>query len=299
MELVYYKDSRGNFGDDLNPEFFSAVCENYKKINKDKLIGIGTLLNQSRGVINSSIIFGSGFGQGLPPIVDYSSTDILGVRGPLTAKALGIDPDEYVIGDPALYLPEIDRFNGAESLSRARYVVGLHHRTAELWNFPDGMVEDFFFLDPAEELLERYIATIRDADIVFAESMHSAIVAAAYGVPFLRIDLLGKGDATKWLDFYQSIGMDNKLFTHSLSFLRAPLLRRLELFLAKKGTIDLNRAFERATIIPERHLGMLTDELKVIAAYAINPQIFRKNVKALRGRISIAVERLAMMAEDI
>ena len=207
MKIHYYKSTRGNFGDDINPSFFKAICPNYEHAKKERLIGIGTLLNSSIGEIRNSIIFGSGYGQGRPATIDHSTTEVLGVRGPITAMSLGIDPEHTVIGDPVLYIPRIEQFNKGIA-KKGKYVFALHHRTAEYWNFNESKSTEFVYLDPATTKINDYIATIKQAELVFAESLHGAIVASAYQVPFIRTGLLNRVDETKWLDFFLSLMID-------------------------------------------------------------------------------------------
>lgn len=209
MEVFYHRDVRGNFGDDLNQTFFDEVCPNYRSAPYEKMYGIGTLLNNAHGLIKNTLIFGSGYGQGRAPDIDLKTTRILGIRGPVTAKALNIDPETYVIGDPALYLPKIPSFN-TSTLKKGSIVICVHHRTAEEWNLPSDSINDVYFLDPGAHSVNDYISIIRHADLVLAEAMHGAIVAMAYRIPFVRVKFLGKLDDTKWDDTLLSVGAKPK-----------------------------------------------------------------------------------------
>jgi succinoglycan biosynthesis protein ExoV len=290
MELIYYRDPRGNFGDDLNPFFFGRVCTNYKAVNKKHLIGIGTLLNESRGLIEDSIIFGSGYGQGRPPQIDFSSTVVLGVRGPITAKSIGVEHAK-IIGDPGMFLPHIAEFNSGKSLAPGMCVVGLHHRSAELWGFPSQQSRQIFFLDPAGHSLEDYIATIRDAKIVLAESMHSAIVAAAYNVPFIRIDLLNKTDATKWADFFLSIGIYEPTPPIPLPPPPQPIKRRIRLALARRGLIGED-VYKQAQQLPSGILDTMLDHV-VNRTRGVKPILAdRQKVMELQQKCADAIYKL-------
>ncbi|QPG05139.1 polysaccharide pyruvyl transferase family protein [Salinimonas marina] len=206
MKHVYHKDWRGNFGDDLNIPFFKDVLGSHYLNNGKKFYGIGTLLNNVHGKITDSIIFGSGYGYGEALNIDVGSVDIIGVRGPLTAEKLEIAEDK-VIGDPALYLPYLEKFNKLE-LNEEKIVVALHHTTCELWDFEGYEDEDIKFLDPASDIYT-YIAHIKSAKFVITESLHGAIVAAAYRKPFLPLSLYVNLEMKKWQDFYRSLNIDN------------------------------------------------------------------------------------------
>lgn len=209
MELRCHRDWRGNFGDDLNEPFFSQVFPQYKVAMPGKtLLGIGTLLNNVHGPIRESVIFGSGYGYGSSIDVDWGTTRVLGVRGPLTAKALGLDPDEHVIGDPAIYVAKMPKMLGGASQAGASAVVAIHHRTAEMWDLRKLATDKWHFLDPGDVSVENYIATIRDAPLVLTESLHGAIIAATFGVPFVPVSIRSPLESTKWADFAESVQID-------------------------------------------------------------------------------------------
>jgi hypothetical protein len=217
MDLHYHKDWRGNFGDDLNLPFFNFVAPELGHIKSTrKLYGIGTLLNNVHGPIANAIIFGSGFGYGRDVEWDRESVSVLGVRGPITARALGI-PAELVIGDPALYLPKIQPLLLGSAQGRGQVLVATHHRTNEMWDLRGEQEDGFFFLDPGMVSIADYVASIRSAPLVLTESLHGAIVASAFGVPFIPISLRTQLEPTKWADFAQSVALE------SLTVARMPL----------------------------------------------------------------------------
>jgi succinoglycan biosynthesis protein ExoV len=217
MELYFYKDWRGNFGDDLNLPFFNAVCPNFSSIVGDRLIGIGTLLSEKTGYIRNSIIFGSGAGQGGDPLIDLKTTRILGVRGPLTEKLLGLDSGKYWIGDPALYLPKIPQLNNGKAVYNAKVTVALHHLTSQFWNFQENFTDSIYFLDPACHSVGDYIKTIIESDFVLCESMHAAIICSAYNIPFKKVSFGTYANDFKWKDFLLTVGIESRVETVVLS----------------------------------------------------------------------------------
>lgn len=60
----------------------------------------------------------------------------------------------------------------------------------------------FVFLDPGITPLDEYIAIIRNAEFVFAESLHGAIIAATFGIPFYPVSLYTCLESVKWNDFF-------------------------------------------------------------------------------------------------
>ena len=89
--LYYFKGAKPNFGDELNPWLWPRLLPDLLDDNDDELfLGIGTILNDGVPAPPRKIVFGSGFGYGLPPHVDSAKWNIYCVRGPLTANALGV-----------------------------------------------------------------------------------------------------------------------------------------------------------------------------------------------------------------
>ena len=235
MKIFKHKDWRGNFGDDMNDDFVKELWPDFEKCNRENIFCIGTLLNEGAGEIKNSIIIGSGCGYGDSVKFDYKTSMIYGVRGPLTAKKLGL-ADEFVIGDPALLLPKIKSFSDGKSLLRGRSVVIVpHHRTSELWNFEDAESSRYCYLDPGRTKINDLIATISQASLVVAEAMHAAIVASAFCVPFIPVSIRGKMEEFKWNDFYGAIGdreiIFNKLSCPPLNFARRFRLSKFREFI--------------------------------------------------------------------
>ncbi len=299
MELHYYHCKRGNFGDDLNPAFFQEICPNFKKIRGNKLIGIGTLLNNSISNLNNSIVFGSGYGQGRPVDLSKTKLNILGVRGPISAMSIRHPPDSaIVIGDPALILPKLPAFNNGISATNKKKIIALHHRTAEFWDFQNSSNSDFYYLDPAGHTLNTYIETIKQADFVLAESLHAAIIATAYGIPFIRTNLLGKVDETKWLDYYLSVNINNLPIAAPLPIPSQNPLRRVALGLTSRKIF--NQSFQRAfcQTIPQRNI-----ELLELAANELikNQKLHTPDSKAiirLQDKIMKAIDKLSILSKN-
>ncbi len=65
MQLYYFKDRRGNFGDDLNPWLWRQLLPEVMQGSPDELfVGIGTLLNHRLPAAPLKHVFGSGHGYG-------------------------------------------------------------------------------------------------------------------------------------------------------------------------------------------------------------------------------------------
>ena len=65
MQLYYFKDRHGNFGDDLNPWLWGQLLPEVLRGPSDELfVGIGTLLNHRLPAAPIKHVFGSGHGYG-------------------------------------------------------------------------------------------------------------------------------------------------------------------------------------------------------------------------------------------
>lgn len=293
MKLRYHKDWRGNFGDDLNLPFFSEIFPEYEeRLEELTLFGIGTLLNDVHGSIQNAVIFGSGYGYGNSITFDRNTTRILGVRGPITAKALGLDAEQHVIGDPALYLPRMPSMSNGKSCAGALPVVAIHHRTAEMWDLRNAGGGEVFFLDPGDVSIEDYIATIRDAPYVFTESLHGAIIAATFGTPFLPVSIKTSLESTKWLDFAQSLGID-LTDTHHIGALRPRQLRRYQIAAAvRTPSMLLRRAFRYGFEPSAGEKAELIGNLMSLRKSGVPIVASRGKVVALQDKIEGAIEKL-------
>lgn len=152
---------------------------------------------------------------GLPEDI-RSRAAFLGVRGPLTRDALGL-PADTVLGDPGLLLPLL--------VPRPRT---RHGRTLCITHFHEPRpVSDLLDQTGVDDVipaaipgslpaLRSLVERIAAAEFVLSGSLHGAITACAYGVPFAFFDS-GRVDVPfKWEDFAASVGIPS-LFAQTLA----------------------------------------------------------------------------------
>ncbi|MCK7493604.1 MAG: hypothetical protein MZW92_21415 [Comamonadaceae bacterium] len=107
MKLHYYRDPKGNFGDDLNPWLWPKLLPGVLDEDESELlVGIGTLLNHRLPVGQVKPVLGSGVGYGGLPAHD-GRLRFHALRGYLSADRLGVEPDQ-VITDAAVLLRLVD-----------------------------------------------------------------------------------------------------------------------------------------------------------------------------------------------
>lgn len=221
MRLRYAMPTAGsgvpNFGDQLNPFIFNHLLPGYfdDHYTEVDFLGIGTTLGMlipPDGPSRKTIVFSSGLGghskraYGKPPELN-DHFDFMCVRGPLTADALGI-PHEKAITDGALLLLAMPQ-ELPDPISSG--VVFVPHMStvstggAWVWSCERAGVT---YLDPCTTDVNSVIAILRGADLVLAEAMHAAIVADAFGVPWIPVVTNSTINSFKWEDWCSSIGVE-------------------------------------------------------------------------------------------
>ena len=201
MKLFYYKDPKGNFGDDLNPWLFNNICPDLLDNNSDDLlIGVGTLLNH-RVRKNAAIsVFGSGFGYGELPET-YTNWHFYCVRGPRTAAAFGLDAS-LAITDPAVLASIYFR----EDFSKEYSVSFIpHHYSANFGDWKSVCEQvGINYIDPSWHYLKVF-EQIKKSSLVITEAMHGAIVSDAFRVPWIPVKAYPHILESKWLDWLDTV----------------------------------------------------------------------------------------------
>jgi succinoglycan biosynthesis protein ExoV len=199
MKLYYHRNKNGipNFGDDLNPWLWSRlIAEELDDNSSTMFLGIGTLLNDRLPPARARVVFGTGCGIGGPPSVSPSWT-FYAVRGPLSAKALGLDP-EYAVTDPAILVSHL--VPPANSPKRFSFSYMPHYRNAcETWQRACERI-GFGYIDPRRPIEEVLQAT-QSTKVLLAEAMHGAIIADTLRVPWIPIRSGDKILRFKWEDW--------------------------------------------------------------------------------------------------
>jgi succinoglycan biosynthesis protein ExoV len=217
----FTEEALTNFGDDLNRWMWERFLPNLLHEQDGSLfLGIGTVLGSGLPLAERYIVFTSGVGYGpLPPTFGSPAWQVVCVRGPLTAKALGLPPDKAVCDGAVLLstLPEM------QPIAERKGVLFMPHFEAlESGDWREvcrrAGVE---FLDPhlpSEETCQR----IRGAKLVLADAMHAAIVADALRVPWVPLITSNRINTFKWLDWSLTLDVRYQpLELPSLSLLEA------------------------------------------------------------------------------
>ena len=135
-----------------------------------------------------------------------NNVDIKFVRGPLSAKALGLIKDQYIT-DPAILTPLV-------------YPVESEHKVYEFSYMPHFTVDSennrkvfeslgIHYISPKSPI-ESIIKNINQTNILLSEAMHGAIVADAYRIPWIPVYSYDSFNFFKWKDWSLSQNLEIK-----------------------------------------------------------------------------------------
>lgn len=215
FRLVRYESPNGNVGDDFSGWLFSrALGERLRPDGEILLFGVGSIFTErfARDNLDSSIrtcvVFGSGArgGNSLPKL-GKADWRFYCVRGPLTAGLAGL-PSAAAITDPAALAPRLFPLQG--------------DATGPVGIVPYFIASELAWKKVADRLgwqvisprlpVEEFFKALTRCSRVWCESMHGAIFADAYCVPWRPIAatslaLEGRTHAFKWTDWSASMAV--------------------------------------------------------------------------------------------
>lgn len=202
MKLYYFKSKTGrlNFGDDLNPWMWEKLGFTFDD-NGALFIGIGTLLNDSLPSTRK-VVFGSGVGYGNAPAIVNDDWKIYCVRGPLSAKKLGVDGD-LAVTDPAILLRNLISVE-AEKKYDISYIPHIANEN-EGWKKLCNEI-GVHYITPNSKV-EIVLEEIKASKKIITEAMHGAIVADALRVPWLSVVSTSEILSFKWEDWCASMNL--------------------------------------------------------------------------------------------
>jgi succinoglycan biosynthesis protein ExoV len=209
MEVLYYRDRIGNFGDDLNEFVWQKLLPAHVfEADSILLMGIGSIFNGHLAPLSKTqgkrvFVIGSGAGYGpLPP--DWESWNILGVRGPLTAELIG--KPEVAMTDSAVLLSSITGMKGG-CTHRDSILLMPHHHSITRGHWEQVAHEaGMTFVDPRWPV-EKVLGHFSHAKLVITEAMHGAIVADTLRIPWLPIVIAPDALPFKWTDWALSMDL--------------------------------------------------------------------------------------------
>ncbi len=207
MKLFYYRGENGisNFGDELNPYLWPRLLPDaFDEDPGTQFVGIGTLLNDRLPPASRTIVFGAGVGYyGLPRGRDGWS--IYCVRGPLTARALGLSA-EAAVTDPAALVARFGIRRRPSGLRWTHAFMPHWQSEPDVW---DRLCADLGmgFIDPRWQP-DAVLDALHRTDVLITEAMHGAIVADAFRIPWIPVRTREAIKAFKWEDWCGSLALE-------------------------------------------------------------------------------------------
>jgi succinoglycan biosynthesis protein ExoV len=205
MKLYYYPVPDGNFGDYLNEIIWEHYLPDFFDDNEDELfVGIGTLLNDNLPTARRLVVFGSGvgYGSGLPTV--DNTWKIYCLRGPLSARCLGVSP-EVALTDPALLIHRVYALRDKPKRYRFTYIPHVHCARIGMQSWKAVCDELGFGLIDPRWSIEKVLSALEETEVILAEAMHGAILADTYGIPWIPVVSNRKILPFKWEDWCQSL----------------------------------------------------------------------------------------------
>jgi succinoglycan biosynthesis protein ExoV len=208
MKLVHFESPVPNFGDDLNAQLWPRLAPDlFAASDKDRgFVGIGTIIGMDVGELVQLEVFSSG--AGYDRIAKWANKRVTFhcVRGPVTARLLGLEP-ELALTDGAILTPLVDGFPSRATGGGGTAVVP-HFETIAFPGWDAACRQaGFRLLDPRGTPAE-VIEQIAAAELVLTESLHGAVLADTYGVPWIPFATSRNFGTSKWVDWTASVGLD-------------------------------------------------------------------------------------------
>jgi succinoglycan biosynthesis protein ExoV len=206
MNPYHWVSPHGNFGDDLNLWLWDYLLPGFRDVHPDVvLVGVGTVLNP---VIlpadKKKLVIGSGYGYDDPPDVSNPDEwDVRCVRGPMTAEKLGL-PAHMGITDPAALIADMPEFQNLPKIYKKTFIPHWESAESGVWAAVCE-VAGLTYLDPRGEA-KAVIRHLAQSEMVVAESMHGAILADTFRVPWVTISTSRSINSFKWNDWAKSVG---------------------------------------------------------------------------------------------
>ena len=217
MKLYYYQKTCGNFGDDLNLWLWKNLFPDaFDEDDKKVFFGIGTIINDRiydrAPNADRIIIFSSGVGYGKTPLQNLPTINdrwkVYCLRGPLSAKALGVSPDLAITDGAVLIRRLFEPQTKIEKKQKFSYMPHVDQavKHGEIWQ-KICQQAGYGYIDP-RWTREEVLTALCQTETLITEAMHGAIVADALRVPWIPVKTSSSIFEFKWWDWCKSLDLE-------------------------------------------------------------------------------------------
>jgi succinoglycan biosynthesis protein ExoV len=200
VQLYRWRGTARNFGDELNTLLWPQLLPDFFDDDPAELfLGIGSVLDARHAGAALKLVAGAGYGgYERPPSLD-ASWIIHWVRGPRTARLLGL-PTACGLGDPAtlLHAPR----GAGQSIGFMPHFESLEHGA---WS-EAAATAGISLIDPRGDP-RAIIAAIGNCRMLLSEALHGVIVADAMRVPWIALHPLASVHRAKWQDWADTLDL--------------------------------------------------------------------------------------------
>jgi succinoglycan biosynthesis protein ExoV len=217
MRLYVWRGGVPNFGDELNDLLWPRLLPGL--LSRDPFddgrsalfLGIGSVLDSRHATGSGAplaaprrkIVAGAGYGGYERPASLDGSWEIYWVRGPRTARQLGL-PNSFGLGDPASLLPLVHG-----PARRGGTTIGFmpHFESLARGVWPEAAIDaGVTLIDPRGDPAG-IVSRIAGCRILLSEALHGVIVADALRVPWVALAPVAAIHHAKWLDWADALGL--------------------------------------------------------------------------------------------
>lgn len=203
--MYYYKGDPPNFGDELNNWMWPRLLPDFFDEQENQIfLGIGSILFDFHSPDSTKIVFGAGYGGYTPPPKMDRSWVVYFVRGPITARTIGLD-ESLGVGDAAILLRSCISA-APEKLFKASFMPHWESMFDGEWETVCAEA-GLHFINPCAPV-EEVLGDILASEMIVTEAMHGAIVADALRVPWIPARPIQTQHHLKWFDWADALKLD-------------------------------------------------------------------------------------------
>jgi succinoglycan biosynthesis protein ExoV len=209
MKIFYHQCATPNVGDDINAHLWPAILGDALDASPyDWMVGIGTILDERILQLDGAILVaGAGVRPGKRRLELPSRVTICAVRGRLSAANLGLS-DEQIGCDPGFFVRNLG-FAKRTTPGRTGFVPHIYSEQGTTIA-ATARKAGFHVISPTLDH-RAFLTELLTCERVFTESLHGAIFADAFRIPWARVKVSShyrEREAVsdfKWADAFQHL----------------------------------------------------------------------------------------------